>query len=233
MGINKVKKGNMYKWINKTRNFIGGKCPHNCKYCFVLQTRFKKVVDRYSGELRLLEEEFKKPLGKNKTIFICDCNDLFAEPIPTNWINKVLDFLNEYPYNTYLLQTKNPKRYLEFKDRLKLKNIILGTTIETNMDNILSKAPPPRERAKAMSMLKGFRTMVSIEPIQNFNLDELIFLIKSIKPEFVSVGADSKGHRLIEPDKIQIKQLIKELRAFTKVKLKDNLARLCPMEELK
>ncbi|KKK52692.1 hypothetical protein LCGC14_3102340 [marine sediment metagenome] len=41
--------------------------------------------------------------------------------------------------------------------------------------------------------------MISIEPITDFNLEFFIKIIKEIKPKFVSIGADSKGHNLPEP----------------------------------
>ena len=51
-------------------------------------------------------------------------------------------------------------------------------------------------------------------------------MIKGIKPEFVSIGADSKGHNLPEPSWDKVQSLIKELKKFTEVKVKDNLMRL-------
>ena len=51
-------------------------------------------------------------------------------------------------------------------------------------------------------------------------------MIYQIKPEFVSIGADSKGHNLQEPCKENIKVLIDELNKFTTVIIKDNLKRL-------
>lgn len=42
----------------------------------------------------------------------------------------------------------------------------------------------------------------------------------------VTIGADSKGSNLPEPSKEKIEALIKELRKFTQVKLKQNLNRL-------
>ncbi|MCJ7804464.1 hypothetical protein MUP35_01890 [Patescibacteria group bacterium] len=69
-------------------------------------------------------------------------------------------------------------------------------------------------------------SFVSIEPILDFDLDKFIFDIKIANPKFVSIGADSKGHNLVEPNGIKIKQLIQELSKFTEVRLKSNLNRL-------
>ena len=68
--------------------------------------------------------------------------------------------------------------------------------------------------------------MVTIEPILNFDLKEFIEIIKWSDPVQVNIGADSKGHNLIEPSKKKILKLISELEKFTKVHLKENLNRL-------
>jgi hypothetical protein len=103
---------------------------------------------------------------------------------------------------------------------------LLGTTIETNRENDFTGGQLIRDRAKSMSMLEGFRTFVTIEPIMDFDLDELLFLLKGIQPEFVNIGADSKNHGLSEPSKEKVLELISELNKFTVVRKKSNLDRL-------
>ncbi len=68
--------------------------------------------------------------------------------------------------------------------------------------------------------------MVTIEPIMNFDLDIMIKWLKDIKPKWVNIGADSKGHNLPEPSKEKVESLIKELKKFTEVKIKPNLKRI-------
>jgi len=191
-------KGNMYGFVTHTWNPIKGKCSHDCKYCYM------KVFPQ--GKLRLDEKCLKDNLGSDNYIFVGSSTDMFAKEVPNEWLLSVFGYIRKYPKNTYLFQSKNPKRFSDFDTEQ--KNIIWGTTIETNMDNLISKAPPPRERAKAMSMLEGIKAMVSIEPIQNFNLKELVFLIKAIEPKFVSIGADSKKSNLVEPSESNIINLI-------------------------
>jgi len=50
--------------------------------------------------------------------------------------------------------------------------------------------------------------------------------IQEIGPDFVSIGADSKGHHLPEPPPDKVDRLVQELSKFTVVKLKNNLKRL-------
>lgn len=68
--------------------------------------------------------------------------------------------------------------------------------------------------------------MVSIEPIMDFDLIPFVSLIKSIDPDYVSIGADSKNNNLEEPSRSKTLELIKSLKKITHVKIKDNLARI-------
>jgi len=211
-------KGNMYPWVTHTWNPIKGKCPHDCSYCYM--KRFPQ------GDLRLDEKTLKDGLGKDNFIFVGSSCDMFANKVPDEWIKRVLTHCIANIENTYLLQTKNPqKMYWFYSHSWMGNNFIYGTTIETNRTTNISKAPNTIERAKYIEHFNG-RTMVSIEPIMDFDLDIFVRWIKLIQPKFVSIGADSKGHNLPEPSADKVKALIKELKKFTEVKLKDNLARL-------
>ena len=72
----------------------------------------------------------------------------------------------------------------------------------------------------------GIPRMVSIEPIMDFDLKIMVELIQAIRPEFVSIGADSKGHNLPEPNYLKTKELLNSLERITKVYVKDNLNRI-------
>jgi DNA repair photolyase len=217
MTLNKVK-GNMYSFVNFTWNAIKGKCPHDCSYCYC--KRWGK-----QSELHFDEKELKTNLGENNFIFVGSSCDMFAKHIPDIWIKKVLAKCLLHK-NKYLFQTKNPKRFFEF-DVHYPEDYILGITLETNRENNLDNTPMRSTRVDWFSDLnKGIRRMVTIEPIMDFDLRVLATWIKKIKPEFVNIGADSGNNNLPEPSKEKIEALIKELRKFTKVNLKDNLKRI-------
>lgn len=219
MTLNKSK-GNMYNFITHTWNTISGRCHHNCDYCFNLGKPF------FEGELRLNEKNLKDNLGKGNFIFVGSSNDLFQEDVPKEWIIKTLEHCKKFPENTYLFQTKNPMRFTKLRDELISFNCILGTTIETDRNELLKgNAPKIEERSNAMT-IKGFRKFITIEPIIDFNVRYLADLIERTNPEFVAIGADSKNHKLVEPSKEKVESLIKELKKFTQVKIKDNLRRL-------
>lgn len=214
MPLNKVK-GNMYNFISHTWNAIKGRCSHNCNYCY--------MIPFWKNEVHLDEKELKTDLGKGNFIFVGSGTDMFAENVPKEWIEDVLAHCCEYQKNTYLFQTKNPRRFKEFL-KWYPKEFILGTTIESER-RLSPSVPEPMERAFEMGRLNT-RKFVTIEPIIDFNIFTMVDMIKNIKPEFVNIGADSKGHKLPEPSSEKIKELIKELEKFTKVNLKDNLKRL-------
>ena len=220
---------NMYQNV-KTINPLCGECIHSCTYCSTqnFKKRLPALNKKYSGVPRLDKNILKKNLGKNNTWFICNMVDLFAENVPDEFIREILSWLYINPGNTYILQTKNPKRYYDFLEWFS-NNIILATTIETDDPFIIqaiSRAPKPESRAVGMSKIEDKRKMVTIEPIMRFHLGSLVDLIKDVDPEIVFIGADSKRHNLPEPSARDIKDLIHELGQFTSVIQKSNLKRL-------
>ena len=210
-------KGNMYGFVTHTWNTIKGKCPHDCEYCYM------KVFPQ--KDLGFHCKEMLTNLGEGNFIFVGSSCDMFADGIKKKWIKDILKKCRSQD-NTYLFQTKNPKRFEEFINEFPEKTIF-GTTLETNREVGLaySKAPPIIERIVVMSRLKG-RKMITIEPIFDFDLERFIEDLQLIKPEWINIGADSKGHNLPEPSKEKIKELIDSCRCFTDVKIKDNLKRL-------
>jgi len=218
MALNK-QKGNMYAFVTHTWNAVKGKCPHDCEYCYMKEFP--------QGELKFDEKELKTDLGEGNFIFVGSSCDMFADAVPSQWILDTLIHCNRYQNNTYLFQTKNPKRFQEFQ-RLFPENTIIGTTIETNRENDLANCPSRAERVEFISIdypvLK--RKMITIEPIMDFDVPKLTEWIGAIRPEWVNIGADSKNHNLPEPSRFKIDLLITALEKITKVKRKDNLARI-------
>ena len=223
MGLNKAK-GNMYKdWVTHTWNTVKGRCEHDCAYCYM--KRFGEL-----NPVRFDEKELKTNLGKGNFIFVGSSCDMWAEGIPIEWIEKTIIHCNQYE-NKYLFQSKNPKRFIEFiKDmEVPLKRIcVLGTTIESNRnypeitpDNIEGRAAAIKELE-----FKCYRTMITIEPVLDFDVKPFLDLIRGANPDWVNIGADSKRHGLPEPSKSKILDLIEGLKEFTEVRQKTNLGRL-------
>jgi len=223
--------GNMYDWVTSTHSHLAGECSHKCKYCYVQKNRFG-VSPRYKGEPRLKEDELNVNYGSGKSIFIEHMNDLFAESIKYSWIQKILSHCKEYPNNTYVFQTKNPNKAFNLWEIGSYfpKDFIMGTTIESDIYYPeISSAPAPGERYLGIRKFKsiGVKTFVTIEPIMEFNIDVLSVWIVDAHPDFVNIGADSKGCHLPEPSKEKILELIKILTENKIViKQKSNLQRI-------
>ena len=228
-------KGNMYPWVTHTHTHLGGECSHECSYCYVqaMAKRFPAMMERHSGSLKLLEKELHVKYGNGRTIFIEHCNDLFANEVPSTWIQAVLDHCREYPDNEYVFQTKNPERYRAWLESLPPKRI-LGCTIETTDQDVVamvSTAPHPYERKHHIEYIsgRGERVFITIEPILDGDMGKLARWCDAIHPEFVNIGADSKGGELPEPSADKVRELISTLRTFeVEIREKHNLGRLLP-----
>ncbi len=228
MGLNKCK-GNMYPWITHTHTHLGGRCPHECVYCSIqdMQKRFPKQLP-YSGALRLKEKEFAVNYGTGKTIFVENCNDIGAIQVPFRYQERIFNHCCEYPENTYVFQSKNPRVFLAHFGSLPPKSLI-GTTIETNRETNLGKAPYRSYRFNTITRAKavGAKTFITIEPIMDFDVKEFAREIIKAKPDFVNIGADSKSHGLPEPSMEKVLELVKRLTdAGIEVREKRNLDRL-------
>lgn len=217
MSMNKST-GNMYSFVNYTWNAIKGACFHDCQYCYM--KRWGKL-----NPIRLDRKEFKTDLGSGNFIFVGSSCDMFAEDIPSEWIRETVAHCLKYD-NKYLFQSKNPFRMFEFLP-FESNKVVVCTTIETNRwyPEIMHNCPTPQRRAFGLASLP-FKRYVTIEPIMDFDLSELLALIRTIKPDQVNIGADSGNNHLPESSREKVDALIIGLKEFTVVAKKTNLDRL-------
>lgn len=210
----------MYEFITHTWNVIKGKCPHDCSYCYM-----KKMLGDKMPALRFDECEMKCNLGQGNFIFVGSSTDAWAEDVPSEWIDKMLDYCDKFD-NRYLFQSKNPARFLEFTNHPVFKKSVFCTTIETNRDDLaISNAPIMQERAEAMGKLHelGFTTYVTAEPCMDFDLKPMVELIRQCNPAQVNIGKNTWTQvALPEPTPEKVKALINEVSSFSKVEVKRN-----------
>lgn len=225
-----VKKGNMYLDSKKQWNVVVG-CEYQCTYCInSFQRQMKrqkwncKVMNReglskcYTYEPHFHPERLHQSLPRTKGdefIWCCSSGDItFAEE---EWIDKIIKRIKELPGKTFFFQTKDPSCFYkyDFPD-----NVILGITLESNRDYLITKAPFPLQRYKDFSKLDFKRKIVIIEPIMQFDLEIFVEWIKNIDPMRVYMGYDTKKSNLTEPKLSQFLELWSELNKFTKVKSK-------------
>jgi DNA repair photolyase len=173
------------------------------------------------GELKFDEQELKTDLGKGNFIFVGSSCDMVAKEIPRKWIEIALEHCRKFD-NKYLFQSKNPNGILAVKDLLP-KNSVIGTTIETNRDELyvgISKAPLPSQRFEAMLRLQHSRKIVTIEPVLDFDVEIMVKWVRSVGPEVCYVGCDSKRNYLPEPELRKVKVLMKKLKESIDVRAK-------------
>jgi len=87
-----------------------------------------------------------------------------------------------------------------------------------------------KRRSKEMPLGKVKGNMyigITIEPICDFDVIPVLQVIDKIKPEFVNIGADSKGNNLPEPSWEKVIELIEGIKELgIEVREKSNLDRL-------
>lgn len=215
MGLN-ISKGDMYDWVTHTWNPIKGRCYHDCSYCYM--KRWGQL-----NPVHLDEKDLNTDLGKGNFIFVGSSCDMWAKDIPDEWINKVLEKCTDE--NKYLFQTKNPARLLDFP---LCEFSVVCTTIETNRwyPEIMRNSPRPSERVDWIMEISNDK-YITIEPIMDFDLHDLIGMMILIDPKQINIGADSGRNNLPEPSKEKLMELIAALRdSGMNVKEKSNLKRL-------
>lgn len=204
----------MFPFITDTWNPLAGECPHNCSYCWAkklikdrptLKVKYQRS-DGYSFDPKQIHKKFKA----GSFVFVCDMLDLFAANVPMVAVQTIMKLIAAQPEVNFLVLTKNP-RYAWIVEIP--KNVIVGATIESDMDYPVSKAPKQADRLKAMQDITDNRKMLSIEPIMDFNLYTFSEEIIKTKPEFVAVGYDNYKNGLREPRLAETEALIKKLEA--------------------
>jgi len=221
----------MYKENAKSLNWFVG-CDHECVYCL---PSFQRQMKRQKCELckgyiphthlKRLKKPPPKTSGKDFIFFPSSGDIRFA---PKEAIQQAMDYAKKYSDRTFLTQSKNPEVFIDYDIP---KNMIVGTTIETNRVCFytpseyhyyawISIAPIPEKRFHSMTRLTWARQEVTIEPILDFDLPILNDWIHRINPEFVYIGYDNHNCKLPEPKLAYTQRLIDVLSEDFEVRIK-------------
>lgn len=132
------------EWTEKTWNPVTG-CSHvseACQNCYaeVMARRLQKMpgsADKYRNgfqptiHIQALQEpyEWKKP----SMVFVVSMGDLFHDEVPTSFITKVMDVIEDNPKHTFQVLTKRAERMADYftYERDVPKNVWLGVTCES------------------------------------------------------------------------------------------------------
>ncbi|MCK4958024.1 MAG: DUF5131 family protein [Planctomycetes bacterium] len=69
---------------------------------------------KWTGEIRLMEQDLNKPLKVKKPTTWAVWNDLFHESVPFRFVDKAIAVMALCPQHTFLILTKRPARMLEY-----------------------------------------------------------------------------------------------------------------------
>jgi len=200
----------MFGFITETWNPITG-CLHDCYngrcWARIMCNRFGRRWG-YGFQPTFHPERLNRKFKPDRLVFTVSMGDLFGSWVKTEHIKAVLDVIDTNRMTRFFLETKNPRRYLEFEIP---ENTVISTTIETNRSYSVSKAPPVHERYSAFKQLGGLKH-VSVEPIMDFDLDILVDWIGKMNPSIVSIGYDNYGAGLPEPPVSKTVKLIEAVK---------------------
>lgn len=224
-----MKKERMYeiegKRVPTWNPYVG--CGHNCSYCYardIAKRQKHRCWKCYKFIPHLHLDRVQKKFKQGETVFVCSMGDISFATMDT--FTGILDVISNQPKTTFYIQSKDPIYFSDYLKRFGCSigdNVVLGTTIETNRNTTkYSNAPIPTYRYEAMKAI-NHRKYVTIEPIMNFDMDEMVQWIEEIKPEFVYIGynsRDSANKHLPEPSLAKTEALIAALGKITEVRLK-------------
>jgi DNA repair photolyase len=208
---------NMYNLsVNQWSPFAG--CEHDCLYC---KSSFQRQLKRwakkncpgcYEFTPHTHPERLEQKLPNTKYmqfIFTCSSGDITF--CSNEFLERIITRIQSEPNKTFLIQSKDPQT---FNRVIFPKNVILGTTLETNRDELseeISKAPKPTKRCNDLRKVNHPLKMVTIEPVMDFDLNVMINWIENISPCMVWLGYDSGMNKLPEPGLEKVKNLHWEL----------------------
>ena len=184
------------EWTEKTWNPVTGciKVSPGCKHCYAetMSRRLKAMgAPGYDNgfKLSLLPERLNQPaLRKKPTMyFVNSMSDLFQNGVPHDFIDEVMDVIQNTPQHTYQILTKrsaNMRSY--FANRDVPDNAWLGVSVEDKKYG--------KPRIKDLIAIKAITRFISAEPL----LEDLgVMPLKGIS--WVIVGGESgKGARAMK-----------------------------------
>lgn len=209
----------------KTWNVLFG-CHFSCTYCSVrslVATRLKNSPKYAHGmEPGIAEREINRNFRPGDWVFVGYMGDVACQPIQN--LRPVLERIEQQPEVNFYFQSKDPACFLGWMQTwhpVFPPNVTFGTTLETNrtFTGVYSNAPPPIARFEAMVKLALHhhrRTIVSIEPVMDFDLGILAWWLSMLEPVYIFLGANNyhNGPDLPEPSASRVRSLIEAIEAM-------------------
>ena len=155
------------EWTEQTWNPVTGctKISPGCKHCYA-ETMSKRLqamgAPGYENgfKLSLLPERLSQPLKRRKPTmyFVNSMSDLFQESIPFEFVDRVMDVIEQTPWHTYQILTKRSEIMKEyFACRKVPTNAWLGVSVEDKKYG--------KPRIADLQQIKADTRFLSIEPL--------------------------------------------------------------------
>lgn len=168
-------------WTEKTWNPVTGCTKHSagCAHCYAesIANRFKEAFPN-GFNVTLHPERLNEPkkVKKPTMFFVCSMGDLFHQDVPFEFVDKVMQTIEECPQHTFQLLTKRTARmhdYFCYGGRTVPANCWLGTTVEGAM--VVKRIPWLAEIKEApVRFLSCEPLLTDLENIDLFNIDWVI-----------------------------------------------------------
>jgi len=154
------------EWTDKTWNPVTGctKLSTGCKNCYaeIMANRLNAMgVGKYTNKFTptvhadVLDEplRWKQP----HTVFVCSMADLFHEAVPFEFVDKVMDTIQQSEHHRYQILTKRAERMAEYFSQADIpQNVWLGVTVES---------PTEKFRMDSLRGLQSAIRFISCEPL--------------------------------------------------------------------
>jgi len=129
------------EWTDRTWNPVTGctKLSAGCAHCYAetMAHRLKAMgVAKYANEFipTMHEDALSEPLKWKQphTVFVCSMADLFHESVSFDFIDKVMDTIQQTKHHRYQILTKRANRMSEYFSQAVIpENVWLGVTVES------------------------------------------------------------------------------------------------------
>jgi len=155
------------EWTEQTWNPVTGctKVSPGCKHCYAetMSRRLKAMgAPGYENgfKLSLIPERLLQPVTRRKPTmyFVNSMSDLFQNGVPFEFINDVMEVIENTPWHTYQILTKRSERMRDyFEDRVVPGNAWLGVSVEDKKYG--------KPRVPDLQAIKAKTRFLSIEPL--------------------------------------------------------------------
>ena len=158
------------EWTEVTWNPVTGctKLTPGCDNCYAARfaERFRNTLGHpyeQGFDLRLHESRLEAPLKwkKPRTVFVNSMSDLFHVGVPTGYVDRVFDVMEEAGRHTFQVLTKRSGRMQKYmtrryRDRLPPAHIWMGVSVEDS---------PRRSRIRHLQGTPAAIRFLSLEPL--------------------------------------------------------------------